>query len=437
MSRHQHVKYLLIGGGLASSAAAKAIRNSDKDGSIYLLAQESSRPYHRPALSKDYLRGLKSREDLFTDFVGWFKENHIDLHTGSRAIALDVNRKCVSIETGDEIQFDKLLIATGASPIKLTVPGAQLANLFYLRNLEDADRLKHAIELASGQLNRRDNNLNLANSVAGESQPVKHGRVVVVGAGMLGVEIAATLAAIGLHVELIASGPHPWNRICGETAGNIILRAITDHHITTHLNSQVAALEGDGRLQRVRLADGKVIACDFAIAAIGITPNRELLRNTPINSQRAILTDEHCQTNIPDIYAAGDCAAVFDPLFNRHRQLDHWESAAFTGTIAGRNMAGAKASFDIVSHFSSDLLGLTLHVYGDHRHVDHRIIRNIGTTDVIEFGINSEGRITQALSLSQNPKSVSLRALVRSRLDVSGKEEQLRDPKVGIDELLP
>jgi 3-phenylpropionate/trans-cinnamate dioxygenase ferredoxin reductase component len=187
-----HVKYLLVGGGLAGSEAAQAIRKLDANGDLLLVGQEINRPYHRPPLSKEFLRGQLARSGLFTLPAEWFVENHVQLRTGRRATHVDVTRSCVMLDSGEELSFDRLMIATGGSAAPLRVPGAELPNLFYMRTLEDAERLQLATDKA-----RR----------GGRRDPVsgRNGRVVVIGAGVLGVELAASLAQAGLRVDLIMS----------------------------------------------------------------------------------------------------------------------------------------------------------------------------------------------------------------------------------------
>jgi NAD(P)H-nitrite reductase large subunit len=374
------------------------------------------------------LRGEKTREELFTDYVGWFTERHVDLHTGVRAVRLDAGRKVIATDNGDEISFDKLLIATGGIPKHLALPGASLANVHYLRNLADADRLHNAIEKAKKEGRPFDRG------------SVKHrGAVTIIGGGLLGVELAGTLTSLGLSVDLVVAAPHPWKRFAGEFTGNFVARYLEQQGVKVHLRAEAQSLDGDGRVQRVALSDGQVLACDFVVAAVGMLPNKDLLRGTPITGERAILTDDHARTNMPDIFAAGDCAALFDPLFGKHRQLDHWESAVITGTLAGRNMAGGDTRYDAVSHFSSDTFGLHLSAWGESRHIDHRILRGApsgDSTDLIEIGVAADGRVAQVLAINHRGEDDALRKLVQTRFAVAGKEEQLRDPNVRLQELI-
>ena len=181
------------------------------------------------------------------------------------------------------------------------------------------------------------------------------------------------------------------------------------------------------------LGDGKIIDCDFAVAAVGMHVNKDILRFTPLAAERAILVDAQCRTNIPDIFAAGDCAAVFDPLFGKHRNMDHSNSAEITGQIAGTNMAGGSAAYDAVSEFTSEIFDLTIRVWGEGRLVDRRITREIpgsDSPDIIEFGVAADGRIAQVVSVGHSEDSELLAQLVRSRLAINGNQERLKDPMI-------
>jgi 3-phenylpropionate/trans-cinnamate dioxygenase ferredoxin reductase component len=419
-----HVKYLLVGGGLASSCAAQAVREIDHEGSVLLVAQEVNRPYHRPPLSKEFLRRQKSRRDTYTHEPGWFEQNHIELRTGRSVAHLDVSRMAATLSTGEDVSFDKLLIATGASPSPLKIPGAQLPNLFYLRTIDDAELLHHAIDKALRE---------------GRPHPAGRGRVAVIGGGVLGVELAASFNQLGLAVDLVLGHHHPWDKFAGENTGRFLSLYLEKRGITLHPNSRPQRLEGDGRVQRVVLPDGRTVPCDFAVAATGAIPNKDLVHNTPIAAARAILTDAHCQTNVPGIYAAGDCAAVLDPLFAKHRVLDHWDNAQVTGRLAGRNMAGANETYDTVNNFFSDVFDLTLNGWGDSRHIDRRLIRgtpNAESPDFLEFGLGADNRIVQILSVGHKGDEEILPKLIAARTRINGNEERLKDPNSPLTDLL-
>jgi len=421
-----HVKYLLVGGGVASSAAAEAIRGIDREGTVLLVGQEINRPYHRPPLSKEYLRREKGHDELFTHPAAWFKENRVDLRTGRRVSNVDVSRHSVTLDSGEEVAYDKLLLAFGATPRKLTIPGADLPNVHYVRTMHDIERLHNAIDKAKR-----------------EGRPNTHGsrgRVAVIGGGVLGVELAGGFTQVGLGADLILNRDFVWDRFVGENTGLFINRYLERHGVAVHTASAPDHLEGDGRVQRVVLSTGHPpIACDFIAACIGMTVSKELLRGTPIAAEKAILTDDRCRTNAPDVYAAGDCAAVFDPLFGKHRVLDHWDNALLTGALAGRNMAGAESHYDAVNYYFSDVFDLSISAWGETRVVDRRHIRgamSVAAPDFIEIGIASDGRISQIVSIGHKGEDELLRELVRRRVNVMGKEESLKDPTFPLGQLI-
>jgi NADPH-dependent 2,4-dienoyl-CoA reductase/sulfur reductase-like enzyme len=422
-----HVKYLLVGGGLASSAAAVAIRAADRDGAVLLVGQEINRPYRRTALSGDYLLRKAGRQSLFTLPPDWFEKNGVSLRTGRRVSHLDTARQAATLDSGEEVSFDRMLLATGATPRPLEIPGARLPNLFYLRNVEDADRIVHAVEQA-----RRE----------GRAHERGRGRAVVIGGGPMGVELAATLVRLELAVELLVAQDRPWHRFAGENAGRLLAAHLQKRGVNVHLNSPALRLEGDGRVQRVVLGDGRTLPCDFAIAAVGLLPNKELLRGTPIAAGKSILVDDGCRTNVANVFAAGDCAAVFDPRFGKHRGQSQWDEAEITGALAGANMAGVAQRYESLGHFGTDVLGLSVRAWGEARLVDRRIVRgatgapNSDNPHLTEFGVATDGRIAHVLALGPAEDDTAIARLVEQRTRVDGNEEALKEPTAPLADLL-
>lgn len=415
---HMHVKYLLVGGGVASSAAAQAIRALDAEGSILLVGQEQSRPYHRAPLSKQFLLGKEQPDSLFVSSADWYRDNHVELSTGRRVERLDPARNWAITSDGCEITYDRMLIATGAAPQKLEVPGADLPNLLYLRTMHDADRLHTTIDVALKAGKRR---------------------AVIIGAGLLGVELASTLTQVGLKVELITLKDRPLHKVVGETVARRLTRVLNENAVLVRTGSRVVRLDGDGRVQRVVLSDGTTIDCDFTVAAVGVLPAKQILRNTPILSEKAILVDQQCLTNIDGVYAAGDCAAVFDPRFGKHRHLDHWHAAMTMGVVAGTNMAGGRARFESVNRFSIVALDMELQVIGESRLVHHRLVRGNAGVDsdtFAEIGVAADGRIAQVVVVGKPADVAIYERLVQLRLAVTGNEERLKDPRSDLTALV-
>ncbi len=201
----------------------------------------------------------------------------------------------------------------------------------------------------------------------------------------------------------------------------------------------VNRLEGDGRVQRVILSDRSTIACDFVVPALGMVPHKELVRGTALAAEKAILVNAHCRTSDSNVYAAGDCAAVFDPTFGKYRQLDHWESALRMGQIAGANMAGGDESYSGANTFSTELFALTIRGWGEPRIVQRRILRgnqNPDDPDFIEIGVADDGRVAQVLSGGHGGEAAVMAALVERRINVNGKEAMARDSSVALERLL-
>ena len=419
-----HFKYVLLGGGVSSGAAAAAIRQRDTAGSVLLVGQEVNRPYHRRPLSREYLLGSKGRGDLFTVADHWFTDHHIELCTGRRALRLDTNRRTIIFDNGQEVGFEKLLIATGGSPIRLKIPGIELPNVYYLRTMENADRLRNAVEKAGRE---------------GRPHERGRGRAGVIGGGFLGVELAGTLAQMGLDVALVEAGTQPCWGFTGETVGRMVVGHLENRGVQVHLQTVPLRLEGDGRVQRMALSTGSTVDVDLVAVAIGLTPNKDLLRGTAIVSESAILVDDHCRTNQDDIYAAGDCAAIFDPLFGRYRRVDHWEMAVLSGAIAGRNMAGADERYEQVSYYSIEMLDLKLSVWGEARQVQRRIVRGnttVDSPDFVEIGVDGSGKISQVVAINHSGEDEVLGELVRRRLSVNEHDGLLRDPCRKLRDLL-
>ena len=273
----------------------------------------------------------------------------------------------------------------------------------------------------------------------GQAHPKGRGRAMVIGGGPLAVELAGSITQAGLLVDLVVAEEHPLRRYVGETTGRWIARFLEGHGVCVHCNERATRLDGDGRIQRVLLASGKTVPCDFVVAAVGIVVNKDLLRGTPIAAEKAILVDAGCRTSVRDIFAAGDCAAVFDPLFGKHRILEHWDSAALTGQIAGTNMAGGEAKFQTASYFDSEVFGLKLEVWGESRAVDRRIIRGLASGEspqFIEFGVAADGRLAQIIAGARQDRKELFASLIERRVSVIGKEEHLKDPSLAVEGIL-
>jgi len=317
----------IVGGGLAGASAAAALREAGFDGAVRLIGAEPQPPYHRPPLSKGYLRGEDRFEDQLVNPVRFYAEHDIELRLGVRVTAIDPRLKMVQLDGGERIPYDRLLVATGGRNRPLAVPGADLEGVLQLRTVEDCDRIRAAARGA--------------------------GRVVVIGLGFIGCEVAASLRQLGLAVAAVDGHGVPLARVLGEEVGGVLRDIHRDKGVELVLEDSIAALEGAGRVERVRTRKGRVLVCELAIAGIGISPHSELLAAAGAAVDDGVVVDERCRTSLPDVYAAGDVANHLHPIFGRLR-VEHWNNGYQQGRFAARSMLGETGPYDYLHSFWSD-----------------------------------------------------------------------------------
>ena len=327
MSAMKNQRFVIVGAALAGGSAAAALREGGFDGEITLIGAEPLMPYNRPPLSKGYLRGQDRFEDQLVNPPAYYAEHRIDLRLGLRADAIDPKRKLVLLDRGEEVPYDRLLVATGGRNRTLTTPGADLPGIFQLRTVEDCDRIRAA------------------------AKPGR--RAVVIGLGFIGSEVAASLRQMGVDVTAVEGHPVPLARVLGPEVGAVLAGIHREKGVELVLEDSVAAFEGAGRVERVRTVKGRVLDCDFVVAGIGIVPNAELLAAAGAAVDNGVLVDEHCRTSLPDVYAAGDVANHLHPLFGRLR-VEHWNNGYRQGRAAARAMLGGPEPYDYLHSFWSD-----------------------------------------------------------------------------------
>jgi 3-phenylpropionate/trans-cinnamate dioxygenase ferredoxin reductase subunit len=320
-------RFVIVGAALAGGSAAAALREGGFEGEITLIGAEKHLPYNRPPLSKGYLRGQDRFEDQLVNPAAFYSDQRIGLKLGAPAVAIDARRKTVTLEGGETVPYDRLLVATGGRNRTLTTPGADLAGIFQLRTVEDCDRIR-------------------AVATAGR-------RAVVVGMGFIGSEVAASLRQLSVEVTAIDGHPVPLARVLGPEVGGVLAAIHREKGVELVLEDSVAAFEGTGRVERVRTKKGRTLPCDFVVAGIGIVPNTELLAAAGAAVDNGVLVDERCSTTLPDVYAAGDVANHLHPLFGRLR-VEHWNNGFQQGRAAARAMLGDPAPYDYLHTFWSD-----------------------------------------------------------------------------------
>jgi NADPH-dependent 2,4-dienoyl-CoA reductase/sulfur reductase-like enzyme len=404
-------QYLLIGGGLTSSQAAKQLRERDPQGRLILVGEEPYVPYDRPPLSKEFLQGQKTQGDLFFDPESYFHEHQIDLILGVPVQRLDVSKKVATLSNGEMILFEKALIATGGRPVRLNIPGGNLPGVYYLRTLNDAARIS---------------------AEAGQGK-----RGIIIGAGFIGMEIAASLTQRGVHVTVLENQSHIWPRFADATLAGFFQDYCTQSGVTFCTREMAVEIRGKGRPHSVITQSGKELVCDFVCIGVGIVPNMELARDAGLVVDNGVVVNEYLQTSHPDIYAAGDVANYPDPIFGKRRRVEHWGHAEYGGQLAGQNMAGAKNPYDLLTYVWSDIFDLHVEFAGDESEQDEILIRGRLQDKSFTILYLKQKVLTAYFAVNTGSKEFpTLQKLIRQKKDLTGKENHLQDPAFTIKQLL-
>jgi len=410
--------FVIVGAGLAGGRAAEALRDFGFDGRVVLIGSEGERPYLRPPLSKGNLTAQAGLEKVYLRDEGFYERREIELRTATTVERIDPATSEVILAGGQRLGYDRLLLATGARPRRLSLPGADLAEVYELRTLADSQRLRERI--------------------------ARGGRLVVIGAGWIGCEVAAAARGAGLAVTMIDRNAVPLEHVLGTEIGALYRDIHTDHGVELLSGTGVAALEGDGRVERVRTADGRRVECDFVVAGIGAIPRTELAAGTAITVSDGLDTDQYLETAVKGIFAAGDVANTPRPLFGRLR-VEHWANALNQGPIAARNMLGAAdpddpvldhpVAYDEIPYFYSDQYDVGMEYSGYAADWDEVVIRgDTAARRFIAFWLKDE-RIMAAMNVNVWDVTTQLQALIRSHLRVD--RDRLADPDTPLTELAP
>jgi 3-phenylpropionate/trans-cinnamate dioxygenase ferredoxin reductase subunit len=329
--------YVIAGGGLAAAKAAETLRDEGFDGDVVLLGSEPERPYERPPLSKGYLLGSDSRDSVYVHPAGWYAEHGVDLREGVTVTAIDRGTSTVSVSgpAGDgELSYDKLLLATGASPRRLDFPGSDREEVLYLRTLGDSDRLRSAFKPGT--------------------------RVVVAGAGWIGLETAAAARTADCAVTVLEPQPGALHDQLGPELGAIFAGLHRAHGVEFRFGEKAAEF----RPGMVITSGGAEIPADVLVVGIGAAPNDDLAARAGLDVANGVLTDEALRTSDPDIFAAGDVANSFNPLLGRRVRVEHWANALNGGPVAARSMLGQPVTYDRVPYYYSDQYELGMECAG-------------------------------------------------------------------------
>jgi 3-phenylpropionate/trans-cinnamate dioxygenase ferredoxin reductase component len=395
--------FLLIGGGLASANCAAELRKRGAEGSILLVGREPEPPYERPPLSKEYLRGEAERADAYVNPLEWYEENGVELLSGTNVMALDPAARKAKLQGGDEVSFDKALIATGAMVNILRVEGAENEGIHYLRAYGNSDAIRN------------------------DAKAAEH--VVLIGGSYIGAEVAASLTAKGTRCTIVTMEEIALSRTFGEEAGRWFHRLLESNGVTIHGGEELEAYEGDGRVKGVITKSGLAIECDAVVVGAGVRPDAMLAQRAGLEVEDGIVCDSKLQTSAEGIYAAGDCCSYDSVIHGRRIRVEHWDVAMQQGMHAARNMLGADADYEVVPYFFSDLADWAgLEYVGPAKDWDEEIWR--GDREQGEFSVwyLKDGRVAGALSVERSEDLAEARRLLADGVDVSGAKEQIADP---------
>ena len=401
--------FVIVGASLAGAKAAETLREEGFDGRVVLIGAEPERPYERPPLSKDYLRGEAGREKVYVHDEGFYTELDIELLLGRTATGLDTTARELALDRDERLRYDRLLIATGAEPRRLQIPGAELDGVLYLRSVEDSDALRERLD--------------------------RGGSVVVIGAGWIGAEVAASARQRGLAVTVLDPMSVPLERVLGREVGAIYRDVHTDHDVRMLLGTGVEAFEGTTAVERVRTSDGRELECDFVVVGVGVQPRTELAAQAGIAVDNGILVDEHLQTSAPGVFAAGDVANAQHPFYGERIRVEHWANALHQGPLAARAMLGHADAYDRLPYFFSDQYDVGMEYAGFARSWDRVVFRGDTTArEFIAFWI-AENRVVAGMNVNVWDVTDPIQRLISERLEID--DRRLADPDIALEHLAP
>jgi 3-phenylpropionate/trans-cinnamate dioxygenase ferredoxin reductase subunit len=399
--------HVIVGAGLAGAKAAEALRGEGFDGRIVLIGDEAERPYERPPLSKDYLRGESPRESARVHPDGFYVDNEIELRTGTTVERLELDRRTVVLADGERVGYHRLLLATGAEPRRVAVPGSELDGIHYLRELGDADAIAARLE--------------------------RGGRVVLIGAGWIGAEVAASARQKGLEVTIVERGQLPLERVLGRELGRIYADVHRDQGVELLGGAALERFEGDAAVQRLRLADGRPLESDFVVVGVGVEPRTGLAREAGIAIDNGIAVSERLETSVEGVFAVGDVANAYNPFYGRRLRVEHWANALNQPLVAARAMLGKPARYERLPYFFSDQYDVGMEYSGYATRWDEVVFRgDPDGREFIAFWLDDD-RVVAGMNVNVWEVTAPIQALIRSRRPVVAG--QLRDPDVPLEAL--
>jgi NADPH-dependent 2,4-dienoyl-CoA reductase/sulfur reductase-like enzyme/nitrite reductase/ring-hydroxylating ferredoxin subunit len=384
-------KIVIVGGGAAGFAAAEMLRRQRYQGSIVMLSDDAAPPVDRPNLSKDYLAGSAPEEWVPLRDDGFYTEHGIDLRLKANVTAIDTSKREVTTRDGGRIAYDRLLLATGAEPVRLSLPGSDLPHVHTLRTLADCRAI-------------------IAQAAATRS-------AVVMGASFIGLEVAASLRTRGIEVHVVAPEKRPMERVLGAQMGDFVRSLHEEHGVIFHLEDTATAIDAS----RVTLKSGGTIAADLVVVGVGVRPRLQLAQDAGLAIDRGVAVNEFLQTSAPDVYAAGDIARWPDPHTGAAIRVEHWVVAERQGQTAALNMLGDRQRFDAVPFFWSQHYDVPINYVGHAETWDELTVDgDIAKRDCVVRYL-SKGRVLAVASIYRDSESLMAEAAMeRSNASTPG-----------------
>lgn len=398
-----HAPYVIIGGGLAGVAAADTIRRRDKTGRLMMICAEPHPPYDRVPLSKGYLLGEIQRDQIFLRRANFYERNKVELVLGQAATALDLTTRQITLADGRQVGFEKLLLATGGRPRRLPIPGADLEGIYYLRDLEDSDAIRAALQGAH--------------------------RAVVIGGGFIGCEVATGLAQLGLATTVVELTPGVLSLVLDAETSGFIESFLRQQGVTVLTNTAAAHFVGEqGRVRAVVTNTGETLEADLVTVGVGIAPNTELAAAAGLPVDNGVVVNEYLEA-APGIYAAGDIARYYSPPLGRHVRVEHYDVALQHGRIAAANMTGEQRSYTELPYFFSYMGALHIDVVGDMSRRQQSIRRGaLGLEPGFAQGYFADGMLQAVLCINGDP------ALLQAARECIAERRPVTDPAAFADE---
>ncbi len=383
----------IVGGGLSTARLVRAYREGGGEDALVVISADSSIPYHRPPLSKRYLRGEIEADGTHVEEEGFYAESGVDLRLETVVRSVDTGSRELELEGGERLAFDRLVIASGATPRRPSAPGSDLEGVFTLRTL--------------------------ANSTAIRARARNAKRAVAVGTAFIGLEVAASLTQLGVSVTVVDRGTQLFRPLAAPPFSDYLLGLFRRNGVELLFEDEVAEFRGDGALTSLVTRNGEERDADLAVVGIGVTPTVGFLDGSGLELDDGVVVDERFETSLPGIYAVGDVARFYDPVFGRSRRIEHWSNANYQGAELGKLLATGEGGYDVVSSFFSELFGVSVRHFGDVEHDELHLDGSFEEGEAVLLYL-VKGRIRGALTMGADDETVErLKDLIRERAPIA------------------